>query len=145
MEEWLKKATQENLQRLVNRIKELEAKAKAQQDLIERLKIGADTNLCWWDGKQCRRQSEISGLQSCGRACAECHRLDGKDLSETLERVLASQVLFTDIQVKANIEEAESKSNDEGQGEAWREMYEELLGIMGEAAIEPVDPKSLKK
>ena len=75
MDETLKKAVLENLQRLVARIKVLEGEAGK-----------CRVNQCWWDGDLCQKYSEIRGLQYCGIVCSRCQRLDKESFWFVLDR-----------------------------------------------------------
>ncbi len=136
MDEGKKKAVLENLQRLAARIKELEEEVGEQEKRINQL-AKLQGNRCWWDGKSCQRYTEINGLQYCGRACSECHRLDKETLSFVLARAVACGGFHSEYEMEQKIEEAEAGGKEEGLENAWNEIHEGLLDLMAGVGVEP--------
>ena len=126
MDEKVKKAALENLERLVARIKELEKKLANSQN-----------SRCWWDGESCQKYSEIRGLQYCGIVCSQCSRLD----EETLWTVLDQACIFRGSSLLP--EDAVTEGKEDGIEETWQEIHENILDVMADVGVESVGPADL--
>lgn len=122
MDEKVKKAALENLERLVARIKELEKELANSQN-----------SRCWWDGDFCQKYSEIRGLQYCGIACSQCSRLDNDALWSVLDQacIFRGSSLFPD--------DAVTEGKEDGLEEAWQEIHENILGVLADVSIDPAE------
>ncbi|MBU4142960.1 hypothetical protein KJ590_03090 [Patescibacteria group bacterium] len=129
MDEKVKEAVLGNLERLVARIKELEE---------EVAKLRNNSNQCFWDGRECRRYSEIHGLQECSITCNSCPRLDIDDLSAALDRIFPDSNLSPSCS-EETLKEAEIENRRAGEEDAWQEIEKETVAKLADAGIEPAD------